>query len=437
MTAQQIVDDTWPAKMPILIGLTALIVLIGVIGSWSVLARISGAVIASGVIQVENNRQVVQHPQGGVVGEILAKDGDEVVAGQTVMRLDNTLQKSELAIIDEQLFEIRARSARLEAERDGGRKLVFPDQLSLLAQGNTSLSDMLHGQSRLFAAKLETVSRETDQIEEQIAQSKNEIDGASSQKLAFEEQLEILSEELEVNQTLFDSGLTSAPKAAALNREGARLRGQIGKLEATIAQLRGQIASLDIQKSKLVSERTEEAISALRDLRYQEIELAERKLATEEMLERLSIKSPVDGIVHGSQIFAVHAVVSPAEPIMYVVPQDQPLIVSARIDAIHIDHVHLGQEASLRFPALDQRTTPELFGWVTKISADVFTDETTGISYYQAEVQPQPTELYKLGSQSLLPGMPVETYLRTAERSPLNYFIKPFMDYFNKAFREN
>ena len=435
MSDQPSTQRVWGAKMPLAIGFAALVILVGVFGFWSINARIAGAVIASGVIQLENNRQVVQHPQGGVVGEILAKDGDTVTAGNVVMRLDDTLLRSELAIVEGQLLEIGARKARLEAERDGMESMQVSDDLIVAALQSDEAQNMIDGQQRLFEARLESLLRESDQIAEQIAQGQNQVDGTTAQLAAFKTQESLVQKELQDSQTLLEKGLTQATRVSVLQREQARLLGEIGSLTATIAQLRGQIAALDIQQLKLTTARREEANTILSDLQYREIELTERRLSLHETLSRMEIRSPDSGVIYGSKIFALQAVVSPADPIMYVIPQDQPLVISARINAIDIDQVYVGQDAALRFSAFEQRHTPEIAGQVARISADVFTDETTGQSFYQAELFPNDGELVKLGEQKLLPGMPVDTFIRTAERSPLSYLAKPLTDYFVKAFR--
>lgn len=422
--------------MPISIGFVALAVLVGVLGVWSVQARIAGAVIASGMIEVESNRQVIQHPQGGVVGDILAKDGDAVKAGDVVLRLDTTMQKSELAIVEGQLAEIQVRKARLGAERDGLDDLVVPEALLEAAKGDPVTQELLDGQRSLFRARATSLRREAEQLQEQITQTRNQIVGAEAQLAAFKTQEELIKKELLDSETLLEKGLIQATRVSSLRREYARLLGEIGNLRAEVAQLRGQIASLDIEILRLTTTRREEAITTLRDLRSREIELIETRLSLQETLSRMEIRSPVAGVVYGSQVFARQAVLSPAEPIMYVIPQDQPLVVATRIDSIHIDQVHVGQDVSLRFVSFDQRLTPEIFGQVARVSADVFTDEATGLSYYQAELLPYEAELTKLGGQELLPGMPVEAYIRTEERSPLSYLAKPMTDYFNKAFRE-
>jgi HlyD family type I secretion membrane fusion protein len=435
MNNQSSHDRAWRARMPLGLGFLALVMLVGVLGVWSVKARIAGAVIASGMIQLENNRQVVQHPQGGVVGEILAKNGDTVSAGQVLLRLDDASLKSELAIVQGQLFEIQARKVRLEAERDGMEMLSVPDAMVTAALQHAEVQSMIDGQRRLFEARADSMRREVEQISEQIDQAHNQIEGTSAQLAAFETQQDLIVKELTDAQSLLDKGLTQASRVSSLQREEARLLGEIGNLTATIAQLRGQIAALEIQQIRLTTTRREEANTTLSNLQYSEIELAERRLSLRETLSRMEIRSPVSGVIYGSQIFAVQAVISPADPIMYVIPQDQPLVVSARIQSMNIDQVYVGQDASLRFTAFEQRTTPEINGRVSRISADVFTDEATGLSFYQAELLPNDDELDKLGGQRLLPGMPVEAFIRTTERSPLSYLAKPLTDYFTKAFR--
>jgi len=249
-------------------------------------------------------------------------------------------------------------------------------------------------------------------------------------------QEELILDELTDQETLFEKGLVQMSRVSSLRREAARLAGEFGKLISDVAQFRGQIASFEIEKLKLGSSRREQAIVTLRDLQYREIELSEQRVNLRERLSRMDVPAPVGGIVYGSNVFTVKAVVQAADPLMFVIPQDQPLIVSARVEAIHIDQVHIGQDATLRFTAFNQRQTPEILGVVTDVSADVFQDEVTGVSFYRVELVPKQGELGKLDDQALLPGMPVETYLRTEDRTPLSYLTKPMTDYFGRALRE-
>lgn len=436
MTENQQNTRAWKATGPLMVGMTALAILVGVIGVWAVQARIAGAIIASGNIEVESNRQVLQHPQGGVVGALPVQDGDYVSAGETVLRFDDTQLRSELAIIEGQLFEILARKARLQAERDGLDALPLTEEFAKLAARDASVQALIDGQAQLFEARATSLQQSSEQILEQIAQAENQIEGATAQLSALQTQRGLIESELADSQTLFDKGLAPASRVSSLQREQARLLGEIGSITASVAQLRGEIASLSIERISLTSRLREEAISTLRDLQFQEVELVQRRLSTTDTLSRMELRAPVSGVIYGSRIFALQSVVSPAEPIMYIIPQDQPMVVAARVDPIHIDQVHVGQEATLRFSAFDQRMTPEVIGHVVRMSADVFTDEVTGMSYYEVKLIPKDGEAEKLGGQVLLPGMPVEAFIKTGERSPLNYLAKPLTDYFTRAFRE-
>ena len=425
---------TYTARLPLAVGFIALAALIGGVGLWSVRTEIAGAVIANGMIVVENNRQVVQHAEGGTVGTITARDGDAVNAGDLLLKLDDTLLQSELAVAELQLIELRARRARLEAERDSTAEIHFPS--TLLSAPGTAAAEQVEGQRKLFAVRRESLEKEVSQISERIEQTGNQIEGVEAQLAALVIQEELITEELTDQETLLQKGLVQAQRVSTLRREAARLAGEIGKLTSDIAQFKGQIAAFEIEKLRLETARREAAISELRDIQFRELELSENRLGLLERLSRLEIRAPVAGIVYGSTVFAELAVIQPAEPLMFVIPQDQPLIVNARVEAIHIDQVHVGQPASLRFSAFNQRLTPEVTGQVIAVSADVFQDEVTGLNYYRVDLVPLTEELPKLEGQDLLPGMPVEAYLKTDDRTPLSYLTKPLTDYFGRAMRE-
>lgn len=428
----------WSARWHLIVGFTALVALVVGLGGWSAMANIAGAIVTSGMIEVESNRQVIQHPDGGVVGAILVDDGDEIAAGDVLIRLDDTLQRSELAIVEGQLFEIMARRARLEAERDGADIVTFPEELDVLASSsNIDVESLKVGQMALFEARRTSLDEEAEQLRERQIQVERQIEGSEAQLTALETQLDLIGQELKDQEELLRKGLAQATRVLSLQREQARLFGQVGELTAAVAESRGRIAETEIEILKLTSGLREEAITTLRDLQYNEIELKERRLSSLETLSRLEVRAPVSGIIYGTSVHTVRSVVRPADPLMYVVPQDSPLVISSRIETIHVDQVHVGQEAILRFSTFDARTTPEIEGIVTKVSADVFTDEATGQSYYSAELLPKEGELEKLGDLELLPGMPVESFIKTSERTPLAYLTKPLMDYFNRAFRED
>jgi len=345
------------------------------------------------------------------------------------------LLASQLLIIENQIHEVRARNARLRAERDGQESVVFPDDLLSASNDDPAISDQINGQSRLFQARWEDFNKSLEQMEEQRLQSEAEIKGADAQLKALGEQLAFVDEELADQQGLLDKGLARATSVMTLAREKARLIGEVGRLEAATAQIRGRIAGLEIEALRLASVRREEAITQLRDFETRAVELREQALTLTERLNRLEVRTPVSGIVYGSQVFAEKTVVQPGAPLLYIIPQNLPMVISARVDAAHIDKVHVGQTAMLRFSAFDQRETPELEGQVNKVSADIFSDDVTGQQYYAVDLTPKTGELDKLGGQKLLPGMPVETFLRTNDRSPMSYLIKPLSDYFVRALR--
>jgi len=419
-----------------LVGIVALAVLVAGLGLWSVTARLAGAVVASGMVKVESNRQVVQHPDGGVVGAVRIKESDTVEQGDVLIELDGRRPRSELRIIEGQLREIAARKTRLMAERDGAEKLEFPSELLLQANSDKEIANMIQGEISLFQARRESLQQEAQLLDEQNKQVAERIKGLQLQLSALRTQADLVRDELESQTRLLREQLTQASRVNELKREEANLLGQIGQLEAQSSELRGQLVSNEISLLQLRTRRREEAVSTLRDLQFREIELAERKLDLEDTLSRLDIRAPVSGLIYELQVFAEQSVVRAAEPLLYIIPQDQTLVVSSRVPPINVNDVYVGQEVALRFPAFDQNQIPELRGKVTRISADAVQDENTGVSYYLAEIIPLERELTKLGDEKLLPGMPVDAFIQTGDRSPLAYLVQPVTRFFNRAFRE-
>ncbi len=428
----------YPVRGFSVLGLLGLIVLIGGFGTWAATTNISGAIIAPGQIVVDRNRQIVQHPDGGVVSEILVDEGDTVVADQVLLRLDPTLLQSRLSIVESQYYEVVARRARLQAERDGLPAVEFPADLMAQAESSDEVAEQIQGQRSLFAARKESDAKELDQLNKRADQIADQILGIDAQQVALTEQLDLIDSELVDQQALFDKGLAQASRVLALKREKSNLMGTVGELTAQKAQSEGRITELDLEAIKLDTQRREEAISEIRDLQVNEREMAEERRALREQLARLDIRAPVSGVIYGLTVFTPRSVIRAADPVLYLVPQDRPLIIEARVDPIHIDQIRLGQEVLLRFSALDQRSTPELTGQVTQVSADAFTDQNSGASFYMAEVTLSEGEIDRLpDGTTLIPGMPVESFLRTEDRTPLAYFVKPLSDYFAKAFRES
>ncbi|RMC34340.1 HlyD family type I secretion periplasmic adaptor subunit [Paracoccus alkanivorans] len=422
---------------PLLLGTAAIILLIGGFGIWATQSRIAGAVVASGQVEVQQQRQVVQHPDGGVVEEILVDEGETVSAGQALLRLDGTLLKTELAIVEGQYFEILARRGRLEAERANADTPSFPAELLDAATNDPELAALIEGQKSLFMARRDTLTQSLQQLAKQSEQVQEQITGIDAQLAAMSEQRELIGQELEDQQSLLDRGLAQASRVLALRREAARIDGQIGELQAGRASAETQQSELDVQRLRMAAERREEAETQLRDQGYRELELVERRRSLIEQISRLELRAPAGGIVYDLKVTTPRSVIRAADPLMYIVPQDRPLVIGARVATINVDEVQPGQPVVLRFAAFSSRTTPEIDGKLLRVSADALIDEATRAPYYRAEVTIPPEELEKLGDLALIPGMPVEVYIQTGERSPMAYLLKPLTDYFNRAFRES
>lgn len=426
----------WRAGFPIAVGTAAILLMLSGFGAWSIGTSIAGAVLAPGTVEVQSERQVVQHPDGGVVGEILARDGDAVAAGDVLLRLDGTFLRSELAIVESQLAEIFARSARLVAERDGANLLEFRDAPALETVSEATLEDLMDGQRNLFLARRSSLEQEQRQLQEQQRQIERQIDGMEAQLSALRRQRSLVSGELEDMRTLFGQGLVEASRLSALQREEARLEGEIGNLAAMIAEAGTRISALSIESLRLVDRQREEAIAQLRDLGFNRMELQERRISLRERIARLDVRAPVSGIIFASSVVAEQSVVRAADPMMYIVPGDQPLQVSARIDPNDIDQVFPGQDVILMFTTFSRSTTPEIPGNVLRVSADAVVDEATGDSFYQAVILPDQSAMAAVRGLTLRPGMPVETFLKTEDRTPLSYLTQPLTVYFQRAFRE-
>lgn len=425
----------WSARRPLTLGLIALLILVGGFGGWAVTARITGAVIASGLIEVDQNRQVVQHPDGGVITQISVDEGGTVEAGELLLRLDPQDLSASLTVVEGQLFEILARRARFEAERDSATQLEFDP---LIEEGNAeTIAALKAGQVNLFNARRDSETRRGEQLLNRKGQIATQIDGVQAQQTALQTQLELIEEELANQQSLLDRGLAQASTILNLQREQARLLGQVGELTATMAGAAERITEIDLELLGLQTTRREEAITRLRDLQFNELELREQRTSLLRQLDRLDIRAPVGGIVYGLTVFGTGAVIRPADPLLFIVPQDRPLVIATRVEPTDIDVLSIGQEVSVRFSALDQRTTPELYGTVASVSADAFTDEATRASYYRAEITLNDGELARLPeTATLLPGMPVEAFIRTADRTPMNYLVRPLSDYIARTFRD-
>lgn len=428
----------WGGVGYVLLGFVGVIALIVGLGSWSVMARLAGAVVGQGVVTVETRRQAVQHPDGGVVAEILARDGDFVREGEVLMRLDGTLKASELRVIDAEYFEIAARIARSEAERDGQKRITVPDTLKQRAAIDPHVTDLLNGQQRLLTARFETFNKQLQQFNQQKKQVAAQIEGFENELTALQLSNRLTKEELRTQERLLRRGLTRASRVIALKRTLAENQGRSSALDGRISSARARDAEIESEIAKARSERISEAIGTLRDLRQEFEKTAQRREALLGVLSRLNVRAPAAGTVINSTVSALRSVVKPAQSILEIVPKSDRIVVETRIAVQDIDRITKGQDALLRFSAFQSENTPELRGSVVKISADALRDaeDRRQQPYYAVTIAFSRDRLTDLSERSLVPGMPVETFIVSETRSVFSYLMKPYSDYFARAFRE-
>jgi HlyD family secretion protein len=373
-------------RRQVLFGLITLGVLLGGFGVWATTTNISGAVVAAGQLEVQEKKVVVEHIDGGSVAELLVDEGDLVAQDELLLRLDDTELRSRLAIVEGQLFELMARRGRLEAERDGLGTATFDPLLTEAAAKDPRISDRMEGQNSLLAARMTSMAQEVEQLKERKKQIASQIEGIKAQEAALSRQLDLIVRELEQQQSLLDQGLTQASRVLSLQREEARLQGQLGDLESRRASRAGKMAELNLQIIRIGSRRIENATTELRDLQSREFQLREERASLREQLSRLDVRAPVAGHIHNMQIFSSSTVVRPAEPILYIIPSDSPLVITARILPTEVDDVFPGQRARMQFTSFSQRTTPQLDGHVVSVSGDTFVEERTGAPYFRVKL---------------------------------------------------
>jgi HlyD family secretion protein len=419
----------------LILGLTVVAVLALGLGGWASIQEISGALIAPGQIVVESSVKKVQHPTGGVVGELLAHDGDKVKAGDVVVRLDDTVTKANLAIVTKNLDAAMARAARLEAEQRGLDKITFPQQLTSRAS-DPDVAAVMTSESKLFDVRVSGRAGQKSQLHERIAQLKEQIEGLSAQEKSKEQEIALVQQELIGVKDLYDKHLVQISRLTTLERDSARLNGERAQFIAARAEAKGKISETELQIIQIDRDMLSEVSKDLRETNDKIGELIERKVTAEDQLRRVDIRAPQDGIVEQSTVHTVGGVITAGDTIMLIVPQSDDLQVEAKVNPQDIDKLQVGQKTLLRLSAFNQRTTPELNGVVSRVQPDVTTDQRTGQSYYTIRVSMPPEEIARLGDVKLIPGMPVEAFVQTGDRTMMSYLMKPLHDQLMRAFRE-
>ncbi len=403
--------------------------------AWSAFMQISGAVIASGTIVVESSTKTVQHRDGGIVKDILVRNGDEVEAGQVLIRLDDTVERANLAIVTKQLDELMAIEARLSTERDGAVEIVFPTSLSA-RRHEPQIAAVLHGQAALLDARRKSLKGRIDQLGEQIGQIKRQIEGLRVSLEAKEQEIGLISRELAAVETLYEKNLVSINRIMALRRDRARLTGERGSLISEIGRAGQAIGERRIQTLQIREAARAEVLQALQDTRSRIAGLTEQKIAAQDRMRRIEIRAPRSGFVHRLSIHTEGGVIAAAEPVLHIVPREDVLLIEAQVRPADIDQLSTGQDAMVRFPNFSQRQTPELAARVLTISAQTTRDETSGLDWYTARLGLDEAERRKLGASVLLPGMPAEVLIRTRDRTVLSYLLKPLTDQIVHAMKE-
>ncbi len=419
------------AGRALVLGFAGVAVLVAGLAGWSVLASVSGAVIATGVVESPN--RVVEHIDGGTVSAVPVRDGDRVEEGALLLRFDDGLLRSEEALLSARQAELAARRNRLEAEFRGSEAIAWDDDLT----ADPAVRDILDGQERLFRARARARAGEVAQLRERIGQAREEIAGLEAQAASLERQSELIGRERAAQQALFDKGLTQLPRLLALERTAETLRGESATVTAQTARAKGRIAELELMILQIGARRIEEAEGQARDIGAEENQVKERLAAVRERLGRMDVRAPVAGEVFAMTVSAPGEVVRPGEPIGQIVPLGAPLVAMARIQPIDVDQVYPGQPALLRFPAFPARETPEFDGHVVRVSADAVTDE--ALSWYEVELavdRGADGESGPFGDFAVTPGMPVEAHIRTQERTVIGYLVKPVTDFFYRSLRE-
>ncbi len=419
----------------LMVGVIASLAMVGGAGAWAAVTNLAGAVVAPGHFVVDSYVKKVQHPKGGVVGEILVREGDKVRAGDVLMRLDATQTRANLAIVTKRLNELAARLARLEAERDDRDAIIFPDWL-LANDGDAEVAAAIHSESRLFQSRREAREGQKAQLNQRIEQFEHEIAGLKAQEVAYAEGIEVLNAEISALNRLREQGIVSDQRLNGLKTQAATFGGERGEKIAFQAQSAGRITETRLQILQIDQDLRTEVGRELREVQAQIGEYVERRVAAEDELKRIDIVAPQSGIVHQLAVHTLGGVISPADPIMLIVPEGDDLALEVQIAPKDVDQIQIGHAALLRMTAFNLRTTPELNGSVSRIAADLTTDERSGQSYYLVRVAIPQAEKEKLKNLTLVPGMPAEVMIKTGERTALSYLVKPLSDQIFRAFRE-
>jgi membrane fusion protein, type I secretion system len=422
-------------KEPLQFGLIILLVFVGGFLLWSLLAPLESAAVATGRVTVDTNRKSIQHLEGGIVEKLYVRDGDKVKKGDILIQLKNTQSKASLDLVRGQVNELLALEARLVAQRDKAKNVVFSEAL-LKQKDNPKVAKIMKSQKAIFKAEHDSFKGQIEILRQRVVQLEKEIDSLNAQVTSETKQLKLIEEEIEAVAFLEKKKLIEKPRLLALQREAARLIGNRGEHLGLIAKAQQKIGETKTQLIAITDKRQKDALQELRDTQQKLADLLEKEKSAEDVSDRTTIRAPQSGTVVSLQEHTIGGVLRPGETVMDIVPSGDKLVIEAQIDPLDIDVVHKGLEAKVNLTAFKQRSTPALDGVVDRVSADSFTNEQTGATYYLARVSISADQLKRLHDVKLYPGMPVQVMIITDKRTPFAYFVSPIQESFRRAFRE-
>ena len=415
------------------IGLALFALVFGFFGLWASLAPLDGAAHAPGTVTVESYKKTVQHLEGGIVSDILVRNGDLVKTGQPLLILDATQSRASLEMVYSEFISLKARESRLIAERDGLEAVSYPASLS---SPDNRVPEETAAQDEIFAARKATNEGRTEILKQRIEQLQNQIIGMEALKEAKQILAQSFLDELSDNQILLDQGFSDKGLLRQAERSYAAASAEAAELTANIATTEMQIGETQLQILQQDSEFQSEVVTELGDVRTNLKDVNERMTAIRDVVSRTTVNAPDSGVVNGMQVHTIGGVIGPGAEIAEIVPESDELVLEASINPIDIDRVSVGQQARIRFSTFGNRA-PTIFGTVLTISADSITNEMTGVPYYLARVDVNPESLEELGGLALMPGMPAEVYINTGSRTLLQYLFKPFSNALARSFNED
>lgn len=418
-----------------LVGLSVVALFAGTFGVWSMTTTLSGAVAAAGQFVVASEVKKVQHLTGGVVGELMVREGDRVQAGDIVLRLDETVARANSQIVTKQIDEFAVRSLRLAAERDGAPGLVLTPELEA-RKTTPEIAQLLAAESRLFEVRRAARDGQRAQLRKRVAQLRDEIIGLQAQQAAKEREASIVAVELIGVEDLYKRNLIQLTRLSSLQRDQASIEGQRGQLIASIAQSEGKIAEIELQIIQIHEDQRAEVMKELREIQGREGELIERRSAAQDQLKRIDLRAPSSGTVHQLTVHTVGGVLQAGEPAMLIVPADDELQLDAKVSPVDIDQITLGQTVRVKVQAGNQPRNPELIGKILRISADITRDERQNTVYYTVRVALPRSEIERLSTIRVIAGMQAEAFIETVSRTPLAFLLKPVTTQFDRTFRE-